>query len=252
MAVKFFLHGVPDSPAIWRPLLKELALETEQVVAPALPGFDQALPIGFAATKDSYVSWAISQIEPLVLNHGPVDLVGHDWGALILQRAAMLRPDLVRSWTAINAVIEPQYRGHRAARIWSTPILGELAMWMTRPRRIAALLISEGVPVDIAQEEAAQWTMADKRRAILKLYRSAAGLSFEDNWARDLGRLSSHGALIWGDSDPYVSYDVAERYSRNMNTPLFRVSGAGHWAIAQRPKDVAEFLRVIWGAFLNT
>lgn len=249
MAVAFFLHGVPDSPAIWRPLLKILELRPGHAFAPAVPGFQNALPLGFAATKDAYVTWAISQLEPLFLAYGPVDLVGHDWGALILQRVAMLRPDLVRSWVAINAVIEPEYRGHRVARIWSTPILGEMAMWLTRPRRIAALLISEGVPADIVQEEAAQWAMADKRRAILRLYRSAKGLSFEDNWALDLGKLASNGALIWGEGDSYVALEVAQRYSKAMDTPLFRVSGASHWAIVQKPADVAAFLREFWSIF---
>ena len=48
--------------------------------------------------------------------HGPIDIVGHDWGALIAQRVAMLHPDLIRSWAISNAVIDPDYRGHRLAR----------------------------------------------------------------------------------------------------------------------------------------
>src|SRR3546814_17337907 len=48
-----------------------------------------------------------------------IDIVGRDWGARIAQRVAMLRPDLIRSWAVSNAVIDPDDRGHRIARIWN-------------------------------------------------------------------------------------------------------------------------------------
>ena len=41
---RLFLHGVPDSPAIWRPLLAALDLGDTPVAAPALPGFTAPLP----------------------------------------------------------------------------------------------------------------------------------------------------------------------------------------------------------------
>src|SRR3546814_9405571 len=83
--------------------------------------------------KESYADWAVGEAEALAVQHGPIDIVGHDWGALIAQRVAMLRPDLIRSWAVSNAVIDPDYRGHRIARIWNTPILGELFMALSKP-----------------------------------------------------------------------------------------------------------------------
>ena len=93
---KLFLHGVPDSPAIWRPLLSALDLGDTPVAVPALPGFTAPLPAGFTPTKEAYADWAVAQAEALAANHGPVDIVGHDWGALIAQRAAaQLKPVLL-------------------------------------------------------------------------------------------------------------------------------------------------------------
>ena len=243
---KLFLHGVPDSPAIWRPLLAALDLGDTPVTVPALPGFTAPLPAGFAATKEAYADWAIGQAEALVAAHGPIDIVGHDWGALIAQRVAMLRPDLLRSWAISNAVIDPDYRGHRVARIWNTPILGEIFMALSKPAKLAEGLAAQGMPADIAREEAEQWTNKDKRRAILKLYRSAKGLSFEHDWARDIGKLPARGALIWGADDPYVQLTVAQRFSANTGIPLTVIDGAGHWAIAERPAEVAAALHRIW------
>ena len=248
MTAKLFLHGVPDSPAIWRPLLASLDLGDTPVVVPALPGFTAPLPAGFPATKEAYADWAIEQAEALFAAHGPIDIVGHDWGALIAQRVAMLRPDLLRSWVISNAVIDPDYRGHRVARIWNTPILGEIFMALSKPAKLAEGLAAQGMPADIAREEAEQWRNRDKRRAILKLYRSAKGLSFEHDWARDIGKLPAQGALIWGADDPYVQLSVAQRFSANTGIPLTVIDGAGHWAMAERPAEVAVALHRFWSS----
>lgn len=243
---KLFLHGVPDSPAIWRPLLGQFDLGATPVAVPALPGFTAPLPAGFPAAKEAYADWAIEQAEVLFAAHGPIDIIGHDWGALIAQRVAMLRPDLLRSWAILNAVIDPDYRGHRVARIWNTPILGEIFMALSKPAKLAAGLAAQGMPADIAAEEAEQWQNKDKRRAILKLYRSAKGLSFEHDWARDIDKLPAQGALIWGADDPYVPLSVAQRFSANTGIPLTVIDGAGHWAIAERPAEVAAALHRFW------
>lgn len=243
---KLFLHGVPDSPAIWRPLLGHLDLGDAPVAVPALPGFTAPLPAGFAATKEAYADWAVGQAEALFAAHGPIDIIGHDWGALIAQRVAMLRPNLLRSWAISNAVIDPDYRGHRVARIWNTPILGEIFMALSQPAKLAEGLAAQGMPADIAAEEAEQWRIKDKRRAILKLYRSAKGLSFAHDWALDIGKLPANGVLIWGAGDPYVELAVAQRYAATTGTPLAVIDGAGHWAIAERPAEVAAALHRFW------
>ena len=56
----YFVHGVPDSPAIWEPILRVLA--RRDVVTPTLPGFGTPLPAGFAATCDEYAQWLIDDI----------------------------------------------------------------------------------------------------------------------------------------------------------------------------------------------
>lgn len=246
MTAKLFLHGVPDSPAIWGPLLAALDLGNTPVASPAMLGFTAPLPAGFAATKEAYADWLVGEMETLAARQGPIDLVGHDWGAILVQRAAMLRPDLVRSWALSNAVIDPDYRGHRLARIWNTPILGEIFMAISTPKTLQKSLTDQGVPAHVAAEEAAQWASKDKRRAILKLYRSANGLNFSGDWAQRLVDLKGPGMLIWGDGDPYVAYSVAERAAIRHGVPLHRIAGAGHWAIAERPDAVAAALNSFW------
>ena len=95
-----FVHGVPETPAIWHGLLA--ALDRPDTVALSLPGFDSARPAGFGATMDEYAAWLAAQLERL---GGPVDLVGHDWGGGFVVRVVSTRPELVRSWVTDTAGI---------------------------------------------------------------------------------------------------------------------------------------------------
>ena len=63
-----FIHGVPDTYRVWKPVLGHL--DRVDIVTLALPGFDSPLPNGFQATKEEYVNWIIKQLEQ---QSGPVD-----------------------------------------------------------------------------------------------------------------------------------------------------------------------------------
>jgi pimeloyl-ACP methyl ester carboxylesterase len=165
---------------------------------------------------------------------------------LLALRVASLRPDLIRTWCVTNAVIDPDYRGHKAARMWATPLLGEFVMMNMRNKtRLEAGLIAGGMPASLAAEEV---PLIDKtmRQSILKLYRSAVGLRFSGPWVSDLANLPSPGQLFWGETDPYVDLSVAERFSKAHNVPLHVEQGAGHWACAERAKEFATVLKAHW------
>ncbi|MDE3070428.1 MAG: alpha/beta fold hydrolase, partial [Acidobacteriota bacterium] len=62
-----------------------------------------------------------------------VELVVHDWGAVGLAFAQRL-PERVERLVVMNAVpFLPGYRWHRIARLWRTPVVGELVMGSTTP-----------------------------------------------------------------------------------------------------------------------
>ncbi len=238
-----FVHGVPDTPYLWQPLVSALGLSPADCRAPALPGFGCPVPEGFSCTKDAYADFIIGEIEKLGQK---IDLVGHDWGALLALRVASLRPDLIRTWCVTNAVIDPDYRGHQTARMWATPLLGEFVMLNMRNKpRLEAALVQGGMPADLAAHEA---PLIDKtmRQSILKLYRSAIGLRFSGHWVTDLANLPSPGQLFWGETDPYVGLDVAERFAKQHNVPLHVERGEGHWACAARAPQFADVLKALW------
>ncbi|MFN7180063.1 alpha/beta fold hydrolase [Hyphomonas sp.] len=238
-----FVHGVPDTAILWQPLVEALGLQPDSYRALSLPGFASPLPKGFSGTKDDYAAWLISRIEEA---GEPVHIVGHDWGALLVLRAVSLRPDLISSWCVTNAVIDKEYSGHRTARMWATPLLGELVMLgMRNKTRLEAGLIEGGMPASLAREEVPH---IDKtmRQSILKLYRSAVGLRFRGEWVDDLANMPKRGQLFWGETDPYVDLSVAERFSKQWNVPLHVARGAGHWACHERAQEFAGVLAAHW------
>src|SRR5262245_64966430 len=117
------VHGVPDTHRLWNPLRSHL--RRSDVVAVSLPGFDRPVPSGFAADKEAYVDWLISEI---ALLGEPVDLVGHDWGSLLVQRVVSVRPDLVRTWACGDGPVDVDYVWHDLAQQWQTPEVGEMLM----------------------------------------------------------------------------------------------------------------------------
>jgi len=243
MAMKVFLHGVPDTPAMWGPLIGELGLTSEQYIAPALPGFTSPVPSDFSSTKEAYVDWFIAQLEVIHTISGPVDVLGHDWGALIVVRTASLRPDLFRTWTLANALPHPDYKWHRMARMWQTPLLGELMMVGATKTAMCKALHGQGIPADLASVEASHWS-PDMKRAILKLYRSAKTAG--QQWDAGLSNLPAKGLVFWGEDDPYVPLWVAEKFTQRTGAKLLRQANTGHWSIIERADVLAVELQKHW------
>ncbi len=124
---KVFVHGNPETSALWGPLFDELqARGTNDLVALSPPGFGSPLPAGFNATQVGYRDWLIQHLESM---GGNIDLVWHDWGAGHVYGVLAERPDLLRSWNAECAgLLHRDYVWHDGAQAWQTPDVGEQAV----------------------------------------------------------------------------------------------------------------------------
>lgn len=245
--MKVFVHGVPDTNEMWNELVSALGLAVYEYETLSLPGFGCAVPNGFNSTMLCYSNWLIKELESISGRHGgPIDLVGHDWGAILANRAASLRPDLIKSLVFGGAAIDSKYRGHLFARLWATPLIGEFVMATMKRDRLKQLLTTQGLSDKLAAHEVAAFDRTMKQ-SILRLYRSAAGLKGLGIWESDLANLPAKKLLIWGENDPYVPLTVAQRFIKLWGGELHIEQVAGHWAICNRPKTVAPVLRKFWG-----
>ena len=167
------VHGSPETWEIWTPLRSVLDRDTAAV---ALPGFGVARPRGFAGTKDAYARWLA---EALVRFDEPVDVVGHDIGALLTMRVASAFDVPLRSWAVdVADIFHAQFVWPERVRKLQTPGVGEEMLRAVReareddPESTASRLVGAGVPQDLAK---AIGTAHDEvmSRSILDFYRSA-------------------------------------------------------------------------------
>jgi pimeloyl-ACP methyl ester carboxylesterase len=235
-----FVHGVPEVAAIWDPLIE--AVERDDVVALALPGFGSPLPDGFEPTMYRYSDWLADELE----RFDEVDLVAHDWGALLSVKVLADRPGPVRSWALDIGDMTDDFRWHDAARIWQTPGDGEALTeaWLAMDAAgRAATLANVGAPDDAARlmGEAIDAPMCT---AILGLYRSAVDIGTE--WGPGIDRWSVPGLVVAAQDDQFRKPALARDLADRTGARILELDGVGHWWMHQAPDVVAPALRELW------
>ncbi len=233
-----FVHGVPDTALVWQPLLQHL--KRRDTVCLSLPGFGNKRPAGFIPDKDSYARWLVDELKKM---KGPIDLVGHDWGALLVTRAVSIAPNLVRSWSAGAAPLDHDYVWHDTAQVWQTPGKGEELMKNFAGEALAMGLSAQGIPLEQARETA-RHIDHEMKTCILTLYRSAVRVA--DDWFADLKRVKAPSLILWGEGDPYAAARFGERLAANVKGRFTLVPGVGHWYQVEKPEFVAHQLEAFW------
>ena len=237
-----FVHGVPETTALWRPLVEHL--DRDDVVAVGLPGFGSSLPEGFEPTMYRYADWLAGEMA----GFDEVDLVAHDWGALLSLKVLADRPANVRSWVLDVGDLSDDHRWHDMALLWQTPGEGEEFMdgmvnASTEDR--AALLASIGVPEASAGEMAAAFdrTMGE---AILGLYRSATRIGIE--WGPGLDSIQGPGLVMESMQDPFRSPAQARRLAQRTGARVAELPDEGHWWMLQSPERAAAIITELWAS----
>lgn len=96
------LHGWPDTARLWRNQIPSLVDSGFRVIAPDLRGFGRSAKPG--AVESYRISESVADMAAILddADVESVDLVGHDWGALVAWAFALRHPDRVRSLTALS------------------------------------------------------------------------------------------------------------------------------------------------------
>jgi pimeloyl-ACP methyl ester carboxylesterase len=236
------VHGVPDTAAMWGPLREHLG--REDVLALALPGFGTPVPDGFGATKEDYADWIVAELEAI---DEPVDLVGHDWGCILVQRVASVRPELVRTLACGSGVVDKEYVWHPMAQLWQTPESGEQMVdgWVAMPEAVRATAMEAGgVAPELARLQSASID-ARMGACILALYRSAVTVGEE--WEDAVSAMPRRPSLVlWGSDDPYCPTHFAERLAARVGAELLVFDGCSHWWPWDRAAASAAALERLW------
>jgi len=217
-----YVHGNPNNSDLWMPFL-----ERTGGVAMDLPGFGRsAKPADFNYSIEGYGEWLDAFRRHLGWERCRV--LVHDWGALGLTLGAR-----IDRLAVVNAVpFLPGYKWHRFARIWRTPVLGELFQGTTTRWGLKRFL--PGMPDEFIDSI---WDHYDHgtQRAVLKLYRSAPPEALARARER-LSDISAPALVVWGADDQYLPTRFAHAYGEALGGEVEIVDGAGHWPWIDKPE----------------
>jgi pimeloyl-ACP methyl ester carboxylesterase len=173
-------------------------------------------------------------------------LVLHDFGGPWGLRWAVEHAERFASAVLICTGALPGYRWHALARLWRTPLAGELFM-ATTTRPGFRLLLRRGQPYPLPRAFVDRmYRDFDRatRRAVLELYRSVAEVGAAgDELAAALQPLDRPALVIWGRHDPYLPAEHAARQRAAFPHADIRIlDAAGHWPFIDRTPEVADAL----------
>jgi pimeloyl-ACP methyl ester carboxylesterase len=243
------LHGFPQHAGMWddvAPILQAAGLRT---FAPDQRGYSPgARPVESAEYGMGHlVGDVVGLLDALGLS--TVDLVGHDWGAVVGWQVAARHPDRIRSYTALSIA-------HPAA------YLRALKTSLDQQKRSAYLLLFrlEGKPERVllggggkrlrAVFDGSGLDAAGVARYVDPLVAEPERLTAALHWYRAMGRNDQSGlppvtvpvTYVWGDEDLAQGRKGAEDTANHVAGPyrFVPLAGRSHWLPDEVPGEVAD------------
>ncbi|CAN5234248.1 alpha/beta fold hydrolase [soil metagenome] len=240
------LHGFPERATCWggvAPLLHAAGVRT---YAPDQRGYSpRARPFG----RWNYRVGALGDdVIALIEAVGePVDLVGHDWGAVVGWSVAARRPDLVRSWTAVSV---PHPMAFLKAAVTSSQGLKSWYMLLFQIPLLVELIARFVPQVFLASLKRIGMTSAEVarcRREILEYGALPGGLA----WYRGLPLMGPAArdsdvrvptTFVWSDEDAALGRRGTELTEQHVKGAyeFVELAGVSHWIPTQAPQALAE------------
>jgi len=240
-----FLHGNPDTTELWDGVIDNLASRF-RCLAFDLPGFGGSQVRGtqnvdgFDCSLESMASLVDEWVETIGVEV-PLNLIVHDFGGPYGISWAVRHPHKVRRLMIMDSLFFVDYRWHFWARIWRTPLIGELSMWLMN-RWIFELELRRGgrkLSDEHIRRAYSRVTPAMKRM-VLQLYRATDPEGF-NGWEDAMLALTTRvpTRVLWGEKDPYIPV----RYAWRWGTDSVRTfADCGHWLPAEAADEVAAEL----------
>ena len=236
-----FLHGNPDSADMWNGVIDRLS-DQYRCLAIDLPGFGRSeIPARFDSSLEAMNIFIEDAIQALDISE-PLHLVMHDFGAHFGLPWAIKHPDKVQSLVIMNTNFFSDYEWHGAAKLLRMPVVGELMIALTNESAFIKQIrkASPALSVDHLKKTYELYPPKARRMA-LKLYRateSSRFIGWEDELLKLTGKIPT--LVVWGDRDPFISPQYAERFGAK---EVYHLPEHSHWAAVEAPELVADKLK---------
>ncbi len=245
------LHGFPDVPSTFAPMLDELAARGFRVVAPWMRGYAPSPVVG-PFDLDTLVADVLAIADLLAPGRG-FHLVGHDWGAAVAYVACATVPTRITSAVTISvphprAFVRAATRTRQALRSWYMAFFQLPGAPHAVAARDFALIDrlwrtwSPGFELPGALRAELHACLRVSWPAPLLYYRAALRRP-----GPALRRPSGAGGItvpvlyLHGADDGCIGPDAARGAERHFAGPYRAevLAGAGHFLPAERPREVA-------------
>ena len=256
------LHGFPDSAHTWRHLLPRLADAGYRAVAPFLRGYAPT-----AVPADGRFQTAASAIDAIGL-HRELDgdsravIIGHDWGSIITNLAAVHRPEL---WSKVVMSAVPP--GNAVGVAFLTNLAQIKRSWymffFQHPFADMVVGANDLAYIDMLWNDWSPGFDATEELALLKpslrdpanlqaalgYYRATLGAGYNDPTLADVQAKSSvipsqPLLYIHGETDGCMGPEVARFAAAELPATARAefVTGAGHFSHLERPDHVNDLI----------
>jgi pimeloyl-ACP methyl ester carboxylesterase len=238
-----FVHGNPGSSEDWVDLLQHTG-DFVRAIALDMPAYGKSeRPRKFDYSVAGYAGFLKSLFDTLGLER--VHLVLHDFGGPWGLEWAAEHPSQIASITLMDVGVMPGYRWHRLARIWQTPVIGELFQLLSTRSAFRKVLNADNPkPLPDAfvnrMYDDIDWPL---KRAMLALYRASRDLSgMGARVGETLKPLALSALVLWGAQDKYAPARFADVQSQYFDAEIHVLEGCGHWPMIDDPARVRQLV----------
>jgi pimeloyl-ACP methyl ester carboxylesterase len=227
-------HGFPDTPHGWAGTRDALNDGGYRTIVPYLRGYhpDTIVP-GRSYRAHEIAEDAVRLLDAVGAEQAV--LVGHDWGASVVYRAAALAPDRVRAICAV-AIPHPRLLRRSLGLLWRGRHFLTLGLpsgaWLARRGDFAYLdtLMRRWAPNWSGPER--EETLAETKRcfADTRVLDGALGYYRDASLGEDLATIAQPGLIVGGTTD-IIEADAFTRSAEAFEgaCEVLVISGAGHW-----------------------
>jgi pimeloyl-ACP methyl ester carboxylesterase len=238
------LHGVPGSSQSWQKVGIKVASRF-RVILPDLMGFGASDAPADAFDMEAQAKSVRALVNYLQLNR--LYLGGHGFGASVAVTMMRLYPELnVRGLILSATPLVSDMRTPFPMSLARLPVFNSLFGWGMAGNRLGLRMLYESA---IENKDEAQWR--DFRRHLtggsIKLTRrilQEGMANSHDTYAEieaTLPEINCPALLLWGDEDPFLTVNVAERARAALPDALLKVYAyTGHFVPEERPIESAE------------
>lgn len=240
------LHGFPENSRMWDGVAPRLQAAGLRTVAPDQRGYSPgARPVEVEAYGiGELVGDALGLLDALGI--AEVDVLGHDWGAVVGWQLAVRHPQRVRTLTAVSV---PHPVAHAAAMrhdaeqqklsayiaAFRVPVVAETALLADDARRLRRIF--RPLPEQDVDVFVRPLTEDGALTAALNWYRAMSRHDLDG-----LGPVTVPTTYVWGTEDLGVGRAAAEACAEHATGEyeFVELPGVSHWVPEQEPETVAR------------